>query len=357
MKKLNLEYKLFLLRKANKRVKGYRKEARIAYRKRTESIKRLLANRQRTSIKISAPKIFYLGYTTDDSKSRYPATRLRLLSFIEKIKHNLSINLRVHISFKNTKQLTPSGTLIFVAELGEILDRYPGKVTIDYPDDDVVEQLFQHIGLLKRLGMTSRKVITAENVRHWDYVYGKSADASDFKRLFSNYKTTISEEARSGLFDSMSEAITNSIQHAYPCRHVKECECKKGWWMFAKQADNKLTVVIYDMGIGIPASLQRKPELMELFFKAPYRRLLRVTDTSLIDIAVESKRTSTRMPNRGKGLPDMLEFVKSGDVGKFSIYSRAGSFFYNAKDGMEAGSDYDVPITGTFFEWEIPLIV
>jgi hypothetical protein len=210
MKKLTPEYKQYLQLKAEKKIKEHLKEARAAYKSRNKKKLNLLANRQKTSIRITAPEKFLLGYTSDDVKIHYPQTRYKLLSFIEKIKRSLNEKLNVHISFRNTKTLDPSGTLIFVAELQGILDKFPGKITIDYPDDDVVEQLFQHIGLLERLGMSSRKLITAENVRHWDYVYGTSADASEFKRLFSNYTVSIPEEVRSGLFASMTEAVTNS---------------------------------------------------------------------------------------------------------------------------------------------------
>lgn len=330
------------------------KLTRIHSRQKYELIKNKQIVERKTTVTIHAPENFFLGLASDDRKSGYPETRMKLLNFISNIKHSLHDDKKVHISFKNTKWLAPSGTLIFVAELERILARYPGKVTCDYPNDDVVEQLFQHIGLLTRLGLTPRKAITAENVRHWNYVYGTTVDTTEFKSLFTRYASEISEEVRSGLFDSMSEAVTNSFQHAYPCKHENGCDCEKGWWMFAKQTDSILTVVMYDMGIGIPASLERKPELHE-WLATPYRRYKRRHDTSLIDIAVESNRTSTKLSHRGKGLPEMLEFVKEGHVGEFTIFSRAGAFTYIAKDRMERGRDFRVPIKGTFIQWEIPL--
>lgn len=352
MKKLTARYKLYLLRKSRYVISGQHKAARLQSSENRKLIKNEQIAKNKTTIKISAPENFSIGYVSGE---KYPATRLKLLTFIDKIRHSLFAGKKVHISFKNTKWLAPSGTLVFVAELERIIAKYPGRISTDYPNDDVVEQLFQHIGLLNRLGLTPRKEITADNVRHWNYVYGTNVDTTEFKNLFVRYASEISEDVRSGLFDSMSEAVTNSFQHAYPCKHKDNCSCEKGWWMFAKQTDQILTVVMYDAGIGIPASLRSKPELKE-WLAAPYRRIQKRKDTTLIDIAVESHRTSTKLPHRGKGLPDMLEFVKQGHVGGFLIYSGAGAFSYSAQHHIESGRDFDVPIIGTLIQWEIPLI-
>lgn len=341
MKKLSPRHKQYLLRKSRHVQNGLIRSHRISQaQKRREKTK----NVGKSTERLCVPERLYIESAED---------RRNLLEFIDKLKYSLRNGRKVHISFKNTKLLGPSGTLIFVAELEKILNNYPGKITCNYPDDDVVEQLFQHIGLLNRLGLTDRKEITAENVRHWNYVYGKIVDTSEFKSLFSRYATKISEDVRSGLFASMSEAVTNSIQHAYPCEHKNDCNCEKGWWMFARRNQETLYVVMYDSGIGIPTSLENKPELIETIRN--WARIGKQSDTKLIDIAVESNRTSTRLPHRGKGLPEMLEFVKQGHVGGFAIFSRKGAFTYTANDQNEKGRDFDSPIKGTLIKWEIPL--
>lgn len=353
MKKLTLQRKLYQLRKSKYISNEQRKLFRLRSCDRHRTFKRDQAAKKRTTVKISAPENFALGYFNGE---KHPLTRLKLLNFIENIKKPLREHKKVHVAFRNTKWLDASGTLLFVAEFENIITKYPGRVSIDYPNDDVVEQLFQHIGLLARLGMPHRKEITAENVRCWNYVYGTNVDTTAFKSLFSRYAEEISEDIRSGLFDSMSEAVTNSFQHAYPCKHKADCMCEKGWWMFAKQEDHTLTVVMYDAGIGIPSSLRLKPDFKE-WFKAPYHIIKKRRDTTLIDIAVESNRTSTKLPHRGKGLPEMLEFVKQGQVGSFYIFSAAGAFSYLAESHLESGRDFEVPIVGTLIQWEIPLSI
>ena len=111
--------------------------------------------------------------------------RTNLLKFINRIRRSIINGHRVHLSFDKTNTLSPCGTLFMVANIEYHLALYPGKFSCDYPIDDTVEHLFQHIGLLKLLGNdVERKQITAENVRDWQYVSGTSTDnVSEFKNL------------------------------------------------------------------------------------------------------------------------------------------------------------------------------
>jgi hypothetical protein len=144
----------------------------------------------------------------------------------------------------------------------------------------------------------------------------------------------------------MSEAVTNTIHWAYKDNQPKE------WRMFAQYKKGNLTVAICDLGIGIPCSLRGKPELKEqltsLIHKAKNKQ-----DTALIDIAVESNRSRTKLSHRGKGLKDMLELVKDGTVGGFRIYSNKGSFDYNALNKKESGKDFKSAINGTIIQWQL----
>ena len=350
MKKLTAKYKQFQLRKSNqiKLTKNRKKRQFLVAKRNLE--KKLRSAKRQTLIKIFAPEFFQLTYKKDEN---YPAeTRNKLIYFLNKINTSLESGKKVHISFKNTNSLAPTGTLVFVAEFEKIIEKYPNKVTIDYPKDDVVEQLFQHIGLLEKMGLPHRKEVTAENVRPWNYARGKNVDTTQFKSLFAKYSSVMSEDVSSGLFDSMSEAVTNSFQHS--CGHESVCNCDKNWWMFARQENNTLEVVLYDVGIGIPSSLRRKPELKE-WLMTPYRSVKKNLDTTMIDIAVHSHRTTTKLLHRGKGLRDMLQFVKDGNVGGFLIFSGLGAFAYSATKQIESGKDFKVPVKGTLIQWEISL--
>jgi len=149
----------------------------------------------------------------------------------------------------------------------------------------------------------------------------------------------------------MSEAITNTIQHAYIGSSTRSSdESDSRWWMFSQQKDGKLSIVVCDLGMGIPVSLRQNSLIFSGMHSEKKRR-----HTQFIDIAARSSRSRTRLPHRGKGLPDMLEFVKGGDVGGFLIYSLHGAFLYNAEDAREVGHDFSTGIPGTLIQWTVPL--
>lgn len=318
-----------------------------------KKIKRLKLNRKRIkhqkfskmkNITIAAPETFNLNNAV---------ARNELLIFLHNILHRLICGDKVKISFDMTKLLTPGGTLFFIATIENLLKKYPNQITCNYPNDETVEQLFQHIGALAMLGLSSRRAISAENVRHWRYLNGTTTYTEGFITLFKYYADEIKNDI-SSLYDSMVEAITNTIQHAYESSNVLKKDERK-WWMFSQQVNGKITVVICDLGMGIPNSISNKPELRDYVLKLKNIHRKRI-NTSLIEIAVRSTRSRTKLSHRGKGLPDMLNVVRNGNVGSFLIHSYKGAFSFNAESKQESsGRDFDTSIPGTLIQWEIPL--
>jgi hypothetical protein len=120
------------------------------------------------------------------------------------------------------------------------------------------------------------------------------------------------------------------------------------WWIFSLYRDNFLFVVIYDTGEGVPKSLRRKPEWQE------YLRLRQYSDSRIIESAITTHRTSTKQPERGKGLPGMLEFSSLLSDGSLSIWSARGSFKYNASTKKLTRRKFSQPLPGTLVQWKIP---
>lgn len=205
------------------------------------------------------------------------------------------------------------------------------------------------------MGLAPRKTITADNVKHWHYVTGHSADTSGFRDLMQTYQHTLDTPIRMGLYDSMTEAVTNCIHHAYDDEnHLLNAQSEKKWWMFAEHRNDKLTVVICDLGIGIAGSLKQKPEFSDIMRKwISYRRV----DKRLLGSAVGSSRTRTRLPHRGKGLPEMLEFVRGSTNGGLLIHCNHAGFGFDAANHIEALTFFPQPLYGTLVQWGLPLDV
>lgn len=292
------------------------------------------------TIRLVTPVVFNLADKT---------SRGMLVTLVNRMHKTLEDGHRVKLDFKETQRLNPCGTLFFAANLDKALDQHPGEITCNYPEDDIVEQLFQHIGLLQRMGLSSRRSITAENVRHWHFVKGDIVDASGFADLMEQYQNTFAGEIRMGLHSGLSEAVTNTCQHAYP--DIANTEGgQRRWWMFAQRKEDELTVAICDLGIGIAESLKRNPEWRDVWLKWRGKS----KDQKLIEAAT-GQRTSTKQPHRGKGLPEMLDFVKTSQIGGMIIHSNHGAYGYDVSSRRKLTRTLDPPMPGTFIQWTLSM--
>lgn len=342
MKKFSTDNRLLLVRRINARSRVQQRLSGLRHSRKLK--KKIDSSVHRRALALSAPREFDL---------RAEETRKAMLCFLQEIRTSLTEGRRVKLCFGKTEALRPCGTLYFVANLEQLIDEYPGLIDCGYPRDDVVEQLFQHIGLLRRLGKEPRKQVTADNVINWHYASGTDASTNAFQALLLQHQDAMGGEiTRSELYDCMSEAVTNTRKHAYPSGIDKELN---RWWMFSQASEGVLTVAICDLGIGIPSSLLNKPEMRD------YVRRLRHTfspgklHTKLIEVAVSSNRSSTGLAYRGKGLPQMLDFIRSGTTGGFRVQSSHGLYSYSAEEKKTISQTKRQPIRGTLVQWTLSL--
>ncbi|MFB9242348.1 hypothetical protein IV454_16450 [Massilia antarctica] len=289
---------------------------------------------------VHAPRTFELVRDSD---------RALVFHFLDEIGFALKDGQNVKIKFDRTVELHPCGTLVFMARLDCWMLKYPGRLFCNYPKDEVVEQLFQHVGLLARFGLEPRREISNERVAFWHFHSGSKADPSAFLDMTLAAVKEIDHPNAMLFADCLNEAICNTVGHAY--KQSKEVDVPLGfrkWWIFSQFRDERFFVAIYDVGDGIPRTLRRKPEWIE------FLRARQYNDAKIIRSAIESNRTSTRQPERGKGLPEMLEFSKSLKAGGLSILSAKGGFEYAADTSTMRNRKFSLPLGGTLVQWAIP---
>jgi len=341
MKAISYDQKVLLIRRQKaRRRKELRQSGALSHER---YIKAAIIASENVPRKYLAPACFRL--TSKDE-------RAKLIEFIGTVEAALASGRKVILDFRDTDDLHPCGTLYFIAHIDVLLEKYPSQISCRHPRDEVVEQLFQHVGLLQKFGHSPRLAITAENVINWHYAAGTDATTNAFKALLMQHEAAMGGlVTRSELYDCMSEAVTNTRKHAYP-HHDDEVS---RWWMFSQADEETLTVAICDLGIGIPNSLLQKKEMSDFIRKlfmigSPHKH-----EKTLIQIATSSKRTSTGLPYRGKGLPQMLDFIKKGDVGGFRAQSGFGCYNYDAELKKGKAIAYRHPIRGTLIQWTLPL--
>lgn len=354
--KATRERELRRLRLLRARVeRRYRRHDRIKrrVRRRREKVA-LRANRSPTGRRVVLPEVLSLIRSSE--------MREKLVDALAKIRrYVVDPQVRtVTLCFDNVESLHPCGTLLFVAEVERLLAVEAGrsKLRCTYPTNHVVEQLFQHIGLLQKLGLQPRiDKIEAENVIVWLYEVGDEDNLDSIVGSLPELLTTSGNKAlRVAVTSGMTEAVANSAEHAYIHRRKDgtNISVPHRWWIFARREEDDISVCICDLGIGIPRSLRKTfpEEVASFFYNKPGKKK---DDHKMIELALTVGRSRTGKSYRGQGLKDILKVVKEQGVGLLKIYSNKGVYIYDGKAGQLVSRSESSNIMGTLVQWRIPL--
>jgi hypothetical protein len=315
--------------------------------------------RPEAALCVSAPAVFAL---------EFDRPRRQLVEMLATIRQRVEgEGKRVLLDFASTEQMFPSGTLLFMAEIDRMRRNTGDHKLIcgNYPDDLVVEQVLQRLGILSMLGLEARKKPEEfpENVRHWCSATGELADGKAIEPIVKCYEGVMAESLKGDLYAGIVEAMTNCAQHAYEHPRNDDPLADRGircrsWWMFSQEKDGNLTVALCDLGIGIPASLaETKTWPREVIEKAlRTARILPHRHAHLIRSAIELHKTRTRETHRGKGFGEILDVVRKGGSGYLQVMSDYGVYRYTVGAVPESLKDYGASIKGSLVQWTIPLL-
>lgn len=151
--------------------------------------------------------------------------------------------------------------------------------------------------------------------------------------------------------------MDNVFSHGYPDDYIyNSCLKKKLWWLSASynKIEKKLNFMFFDHGIGIPKSLKQKHryligKVLDLFDN----------DDKFVRAATFVGKTSTGEKHRGKGLPQIIEYISSYEKnGYLRITSGKGTYSLLKKVNEKIKrisyiNSYD--INGTLIEWQLEL--
>lgn len=286
--------------------------------------------------------------------------RKMMVGSLRKMKGSIG-NKPLYLDFRDTYLQFPSGVLLLVSEIDRQKRILGSKFNVEIllPEDKVSRQVFYQVGIAALCGKekpaTSEKF--DESVRHWRYATGARMTDVPGKAL-ERFEGQLSDELQSGMWKGVSEAIINSIQHAYleeRCDGFRECTDTR-WWMFSQVRDNELTVAVCDLGIGIPRSLPLRWE------KAKIEKLLAKfnlasPEVSAVRAALEVGATRTGDDHRGRGLPQIWQDMKSHEGSRVLLLSNRALLHWNNSTQTERHSEFSDSIFGTMVMWSVPLEV
>lgn len=288
-------------------------------------------------------------------------------------------NLKICFDFSKTKVMNCEGTLYLLAELDTLTLTNP-SITFDIipSQETVVNQVLEQTGILKLLKQTKLKLNRDdfdESVKYWRYAsgYNSEIESEESNLMLDAFERMLSKTDSQSIFTSLTEAFTNSHHHAYEAkRYPSQTKIVKKWWLFSQEKGDELTVCVCDLGIGIPRSLtidtpnvkkQWFIDLREFLFKHKEKF---DSDSASIKAAVEIGNTRTSLPNRGKGLPQIIEKINTACDNKASIaiFSNKGSYIINRgyvldRPKTDIINGFSIPYTesidGTLIVWQIPI--
>ncbi len=262
------------------------------------------------------------------------------------------------LNFDAIQYINPLSSLMLAAEIDVWKIKSSQSLSANHATwNNEVKCLLCEMGFFELLNMPPLDNLPQvdKNTVFLKFISGVGSDGKKAKQLRENIEKALGKtlENKLHLFDGLSEAFTNTTQHAYD-----EKTPTNKWWITAayKKDNNKLIVSMYDRGKSIPTTMHTNKRWLFLNERTT------TSHNKLLETAMESSfynknnRTQTQEKNRGKGLKQLLDFVKV--QGKLTIISNKGYCAFEVNDdnlSIVKQKELKYPLQGTLIEWDIDL--
>jgi hypothetical protein len=268
------------------------------------------------------------------------------------------------VKFHLLKEISSSAALLLTSELSRWDDSIRNNLSPQTQNwDPVIFEKFYSLGffnLFRKAQVNPPKDSKESDVRFVKYIKGNHED-KDYRGLHIQLTKIIGEKVKKWplLHGGLDEAITNVCHHAYPST-LQIREKDKNWYLTGAFNENtkELKIVFCDQGIGVPASLPTSKiweKVLESIASVP--AINRRKHATLLKAAMEVSRTSTDQTDRGKGLPDMKEFIRQRGAGYLALMSGYGLYKLTVGENGETHKTDTLnhPVEGTLIIWRVQL--
>lgn len=259
------------------------------------------------------------------------------------------------VEFSTMKNVAPGAALMLAAELYR-LQRHIGRRLRAVHQDDwdpTVRKTLHELGLFKLLSTPNMKDDSDSNplMQILEYSVDTSVDGNKCGTLLDCLGDIAGEiPAQNFIYDGLVEALKNCKHHAYPDDGTWHGVEPGTWFMTGSYNRSKmeLTAAVFDLGIGIPASLPRSGVWEHV---RPFLRF-GSDDAQMISAAMQYGRTRTTLQGRGKGIPIMMRLLDHHH-GYLRIVSGKGEAMYDSLTKSIRETSHAESIGGTLIEWSI----
>ncbi|MBO2617668.1 MULTISPECIES: ATP-binding protein [Shewanella] len=274
------------------------------------------------------------------------------------------------VNFDSLEKISTSAALVLTSEISKwnTLSGEKIRPQVDSWSESIYLQ-FEQLGFFDlfkiKPGKDNVKSSPVKDLNFVKYIKGCCGDSEDAKSKKKQLKKEIIDIVGNTvpkwtiLHSGLTEAVTNVIHHAYP---VNEEYTDKSWYLTGSFNRNskEMKIAFFDQGIGIPNSLPASSlweNIVSYFSKLKIDIAEQKRDEVLLKAAVSIDRTSTNKNDRGKGLQDLIEFIRVFGSGYISILSYSGLYKLEIKNGLEKikTEGLERPIYGTLIVWSVVL--
>ncbi|HCZ9539445.1 TPA: hypothetical protein O4H64_003097 [Vibrio alginolyticus] len=230
------------------------------------------------------------------------------------------------------------------------------RVGLQLKNQNLVDSVLVHIGFYELIGHGHiKRRCDAKTVTCWSYAHGDDASGEIAAKLIQNLHQFGIKTNK--LYRSCFEAVANACEHAYTDKVIRTNPfILKRWWFFVGVLNDKITVLICDLGHGIPNTLEvtQDQNILEKLWDRLKLTSKPTTDCALIHASTIVKETRTKEVYRGKGGADVKTFVDETEQSSLVIFSNRGTYRYFGQDKPSSAYDNQKSVGGTIIEWTIP---
>lgn len=237
------------------------------------------------------------------------------------------------LDFSRVKNLRRGDLMVLVAQIEKSIKRGNQLIRIgNFPDGKKIRLMMAHIF----------------NVKHDKTIHWQINDANDFQRAKNLIPEVLAQIVNDlwkiGIreyfypFNTfLTEIIGNAVEHG-----IKDKEIN--WWLDREvnRTENTIKFTFVDMGKGIVES-HKKAGL-------PFKYIFSSDSKVVLDSFSGQLRSSTKLPNRGRGLPQLMEMIEKEWVSDLVVITNSVSLQYKDDNFVVT----EIPnFRGTYYCWTI----
>lgn len=337
-------YAIRLLQKANpKKAKGSRRGNKSA----------------RTELVLEAPSHFILISQTKKQNGSDVTRYFEFLAALRAVKTS-----EIVIDMTRVRRMVVDASLLFKAELSRLTQAHGVKIKAIPPTSLRTQQVLKQTGIDQLLNLSIEVSPDREDVVHWRIAEGprNKVDPTALEPILADIEE-VTGLATHPVYQGIIESMGNCVEHAYKDHpDVKRCmPTDPGWWVFQQVKDERLFVVVCDLGIGInralPLTLANEQGLLRKLMHVVRRA--KGEDNRALLAAMEYGRSSTGLHERGRGMRNAHAVVNDHGEGDFYAISNRGCYVYRKTRKEAVGQNQTVKlrhsINGTILGWSLPL--